>query len=362
MTVEEPTGQEASALEIPLSSAGLGEVAAAATPRAAGQPIIHVEQLKRNYGKVEAVKGISFDVYPGEVFGFLGPNGAGKTTTISMLCTLLKPTAGKATIAGYDIAHQRSEVRESIGLVFQDPSLDDRLTAEENLRFHATVYGLPPAISQARRDELLRMVDLYDRKDSPVRTFSGGMKRRLEIARGLLHYPRVLFLDEPTIGLDPQTRLHLWTYILNLRQQKQITMFMTTHYMDEAENCDRIAIMDHGKIVALDTPANLKSMVGGDVIRLKTSDNALAAQQIREQFGVEPREVKDELIVEIANGEELVPRLVEKLTARIASISVRRPTLDDVFIKLTGHEIREAEADSRDQLRGMMRQRGGMRR
>ena len=205
---------------------------------------------------------------------------------------------------------------------------------------------------------MLKMVDLYDRKDSLVRTFSGGMKRRLEIARGLLHYPRVLFLDEPTIGLDPQTRLHLWTYVLELRQQKQITIFMTTHYMDEAEYCDRIAIVDNGNIVALDTPSNLKSMVGGDVIRLRTSDNAQAAQEIKEQFGVEPRENKGELVFEIAGGEELVPRIVEKVSKRIASISVRRPTLDDVFIKLTGREIREAEADSKDQMRGFMRQRG----
>ncbi len=362
MAAEEQTAEETLTIEMPQSSAELAEVAAAAAPRTVGTPVIHVEGLKRNYGKVEAVKGISFDVYPGEIFGFLGPNGAGKTTTINMLCTLLKPTAGTATIAGYDIINHRSQVRESIGLIFQDPSLDDRLTAEENLRFHATVYGLPADISKQRREELLKMVDLYDRKDDIVRTFSGGMKRRLEIARGLLHYPRVLFLDEPTLGLDPQTRLHLWTYILNLRQEKQISMFMTTHYMDEAEYCDRIAVIDYGRIVALDTPDNLKSMVGGDVIRLKTSDNALAAQQIKEHFGVEPRQIKDELLFEIASGEELVPRIVETVTARIASISVRRPTLDDVFIKLTGHEIREEEAEFKDQMRIRVRMRGGMRR
>lgn len=362
MAAEELTMQDVSTIEIPESPAELAEVAAAAALRSEGTPIIHVEGLKRNYGKIEAVKGISFDVYPGEIFGFLGPNGAGKTTTINMLCTLLKPTAGKAIIAGYDVLHQRSQVRESIGLIFQDPSLDDRLTADENLRFHAAVYGLPADIARERRDEMLKMVDLYDRKDHLVRTFSGGMKRRLEIARGLLHYPRVLFLDEPTIGLDPQTRLHLWTYILTLRQQKQITMFMTTHYMDEAEYCDRIAIIDYGSIVALDTPDNLKTMVGGDVIRLKTSDDATATQQIKEHFGVEPRRVQDELVFEIAGGEELVPRIVEMLTVRIASISVRRPTLDDVFIKLTGREIREEEAGAKEQMRGFRRSRGGMRR
>lgn len=358
MPAENQMTQELASDDVPRSSADLAAVAAATAPKTTGTPVIAVTGLKRNYGKVEAVKGVTFEVYPGEIFGFLGPNGAGKTTTINMLCTLLKPTAGTAKIAGFDILQRRSQVRESIGLIFQDPSLDDRLTADENLRFHATVYGLPAAISRERRVEMLKMVDLYDRKDSLVRTFSGGMKRRLEIARGLLHYPRVLFLDEPTIGLDPQTRLHLWTYVLELRQQKQITMFMTTHYMDEAEYCDRIAIVDNGNIVALDTPSNLKSMVGGDVIRLRTSDNAQAAQEIKEQFGVEPRENKGELVFEIAGGEELVPRIVEKVSKRIASISVRRPTLDDVFIKLTGREIREAEADSKDQMRGFMRQRG----
>jgi len=358
MPTDEKAVQDALENDIPRSAADLVTVAAASTPATSGPPIVHVEELKRNFGKFEAVKGISFDVCPGEIFGFLGPNGAGKSTTINMLCTLVKPTAGRATIAGYDILRQRSQVRESIGLIFQDPSLDDRLTAEENLRFHAVVYGIPAAIGKERREEMLKMVDLYDRKDSQVRTFSGGMKRRLEIARGLLHYPRVLFLDEPTIGLDPQTRLHLWTYILNLRQQKQITMFLTTHYMDEAEYCDRIAIIDHGNIVALDTPANLKRMVGGDVIRLKTSDNGLAAQQIKEHFGVEPRENKGELVFEIVGGEEFVPRIVETVTARIASISVRRPTLDDVFIKLTGHEIREEEADAKENMRNFIRQRG----
>jgi ABC-2 type transport system ATP-binding protein len=221
-------------VEAPLSMTQLAEAAAATAPQREGIPIIHVEGLRRSFGSLEAVKGISFEVYPGEIFGFLGPNGAGKSTTINMLCTLLKPTAGTATLAGYDIAREQSQVRESIGLVFQDPSLDERLTADENLRFHAAIYGLPASVSRERRDTMLRMVDLYDRRNHLVRTFSGGMKRRLEIARGLLHYPRVLFLDEPTIGLDPQTRLHLLSYILTLRQQKQITMFLTTHYMDEA--------------------------------------------------------------------------------------------------------------------------------
>jgi ABC-2 type transport system ATP-binding protein len=339
------------------ASAQLVEEAKTAKPELTGVPVIHVEELKRRFGELEAVKGISFNVYPGEVFGFLGPNGAGKSTTINMLCTLLKPTSGKATLAGYDIGHQAARVREAIGLVFQDPSLDDRLTADENLRFHAAIYGLPAELSKERRNEMLKMVDLYDRKDHLVRTFSGGMKRRLEIARGLLHYPRVLFLDEPTIGLDPQTRLHLWSYVLTLRQRERITLFLTTHYMDEAEICDRIAVIDHGVIVALDTPKRLKDMVGGDVIRLSTNDISQAAQQIKVHFGVEPRQDNDELIFEYAGGEELVPRLVEQLTVRITSVSVRRPTLDDVFIKLTGREMRETGGAAQERTRGRMRRR-----
>ena len=357
MTIQGRAQPNAPRVEAPLSMSELVETAALTAPRTEGTPIIQVDKLKRMFGSLEAVKGISFEVYPGEVFGFLGPNGAGKSTTINILCTLLRPTAGIATLAGYDISRQQSQVRESIGLVFQDPSLDDRLTADENLRFHAAIYGLPASVSRERRDTMLKMVDLYDRRNHLVRTFSGGMKRRLEIARGLLHYPRVLFLDEPTIGLDPQTRLHLWSYILTLRQQKQITMFLTTHYMDEAEYCDRIAVIDHGVIVALDTPEHLKDLVGGDVIRLMTSDNTVAAQQLTAQFGVEPRREQDSLVFEIAGGEELVPRLVEHLSVRIASISVRRPTLDDVFIKLTGREIREEEADTGQHLHSRMQRR-----
>jgi ABC-2 type transport system ATP-binding protein len=363
MSAEEQALQDTITTTSP-SSADLSTTVVASSPLPARDtPIIHVRNLKRSFGKLEAVKDISFDVYPGEIFGFLGPNGAGKSTTINMLCTLIKPTAGTALIAGYDIVQQRSQVRASIGLIFQDSSLDDRLTADENLRFHATVYGVPTTLHKKRRTELLQMVDLLDRKDTVVRSFSGGMKRRLEIARGLLHHPRILFLDEPTIGLDPQTRLHLWRYVRNLRQQEQMTMFMTTHYMDEAEYCDRIAIVDHGTIVALDTPTNLKRLVGGDVLRLKTNDNVVAAQQINEHFGIEPREDKGELLFEIAGGEEFVPRLVETISPHIASISVRRPTLDDVFIKITGHEIREEEADAKDEMRDAIRYRawGGKR-
>src|SRR5512139_1538934 len=223
------------------------------------EPAIIVEGLARSFGAVEAVKGIDLTVAPGEIFGFLGPNGAGKSTTINMLCTLLRPSGGSARVAGHDIVRERDDVRRNIGLVFQDPTVDGYLTGEQNLRFHAELYGVPRAIMGERMRQVLEMVGLWDRRKDRVETYSGGMKRRLEIARGLLHSPRVLFLDEPTIGLDPQTRTSIWDYIRQLKQAEEITIFLTTHYMDEAEHCDRIAIMDAGRIVALDTPENLKA-------------------------------------------------------------------------------------------------------
>ncbi len=225
-------------------------------------PAIEVEALAKAYGAVEAVRDVSFTVEPGEVFGFLGPNGAGKSTTINVLCTLVRPTAGTARVSGFDVVAQRDAVRRQIGLVFQDPTLDGQLTATQNLRLHAELYDIERGAIAARMDQVLAMVGLADRRDQAVLTFSGGMKRRLEIARGLLHSPRVLFLDEPTIGLDPQTRGAIWRYVEELREREGTTIFMTTHYMDEAEVCDRIAIMDHGQIVALDTPEALKAGTG----------------------------------------------------------------------------------------------------
>src|SRR5215216_5701250 len=205
---------------------------------------VSIRGLVKRFKQVEAVRGIDLDVAPGETFGFLGPNGAGKSTTINMLCTLATPTAGSATVAGYDVLRQRDDVRRNIGLVFQDPTLDTYLSAEQNLRFHAELYGMPKSWVPDRMREVLEMVGLWERRGNRVQTFSGGMRRRLEIARGLMHSPRVLFLDEPTVGLDPQTRASIWTYIQELRGREEITIFLTTHYMDEAENCDRIAIMD----------------------------------------------------------------------------------------------------------------------
>jgi len=218
---------------------------------------ISVKDLRKSFGDFEAVKGVNFEVETGEVFGFLGPNGAGKTTTINMLCTLTKPSGGHAEVAGYDVATARDDVRRHIGLVFQDPTLDGYLTAKQNLRLHAELYGVESAVIPARMRQMLEMVDLWERRGSAVMTFSGGMRRRLEIARGLMHSPRVLFLDEPTIGLDPQTRRSIWEYIRELKEREEITIFMTTHYMDEAEWCDRIAIIDHGKVIAEGKPDDL---------------------------------------------------------------------------------------------------------
>jgi ABC-2 type transport system ATP-binding protein len=323
--------------------------------------VIRARGLTKHFGAIEAVKGIDLDVRRGEIFGFLGPNGAGKSTTINILCTLLKPTAGTAVVAGYDVASQPGEVRGAIGLVFQDPSLDANLTARENLAFHAFIYGVPGNERDARISEVLEMVELSDRAKSVVMTFSGGMRRRLEIARGMLHTPEVLFLDEPTIGLDPQTRRHIWTYLRNLRAEEGVTIFMTTHYMDEAEECDRIAIVDGGKIVALGTPTELKAMVGGDVVTLSTSDNQAAAADIARIFDLEPAIDNGSIRVEVKDGAEFIPRLVRETSVPVVSVASHRPSLDDVFLKLTGHAIREEGAGATDHMRMFMRARGGHR-
>jgi ABC-2 type transport system ATP-binding protein len=313
--------------------------------------IIAIDDLWKRYGDVEAVKGISFNVQPGEVFGFLGPNGAGKTTTIRILATLLRPTSGRAMLAGHDVVREPTAVRRSIGIVFQDPSLDTRLSAELNLRFHAMLYGMPADRIPRRIDDVLAMVELADRKHALVMTFSGGMKRRLEIARGLLHAPRVLFLDEPTVGLDLQTRHRIWDYVLDLRRREGVTVFMTTHYIEESERCDRIAIIDHGRIVALDTPEALKQRVGGDVITIRSPDAGTLARQIKLQFGGDPRAADGMVVVERPGGAEFVPQVVSAFPGLVASVSVQRPTLDDVFLKLTGRAIREESASAVDQLR-----------
>jgi ABC-2 type transport system ATP-binding protein len=325
--------------------------------------MIAVRGLHKKYGDFEAVKGIDLDVSDGEIFGFLGPNGAGKSTTISVLCTLLKPTSGEVQVAGCDVNREPDEVRRRIGLIFQDPSLDSELTATENLEFHGFIYGLPSKLREERIAEVLEMVGLADRARDRVRTFSGGMKRRLEIARGVMHRPQVLFLDEPTLGLDPQTRAHIWEYLNALREQEGITIFMTTHYMDEAEFCERIAIIDRGSIVAQGTPDELKSRVGGDVIIITPSgDPQLMADEIGRAFSLAATVHQGSVRVEVPDSGTFVPRLFAELREPVTSFSLHRPSLDDVFLKLTGRGIREEEAGGTDQLRAMVKLWGGARR
>jgi ABC-2 type transport system ATP-binding protein len=329
-----------------------------------GAPAVVVEDLRKSFDDLVAVDGVTFGVAAGESFGFLGPNGAGKSTTINVLCTLLRPTGGSASVAGFDVATHPADVRRHIGLVFQDPTLDEYLTAEENLRFHAELYGVPRETTEDRLHDVLEMVELWDRRTSIVATFSGGMRRRLEIARGLLHSPRVLFLDEPTVGLDPQTRAHIWSYIEELRAREAITIFLTTHYMEEAEHCDRIAIIDHGQIVAIDSPEALKASVGQDRVELRTADDEQAMTQLRQAFDLEPTTAEGAVRFYVANGDRFIPRLFAELTVPILSVSVAQPTLDDVFMSYTGRTIRDAEATASERMAAnpFIRRRTGVRR
>jgi ABC-2 type transport system ATP-binding protein len=316
---------------------------------------IHIENLTRRFNDLVAVNNISFDIEQGEIFGLLGPNGAGKTTTLSMLSTMLKPTSGSATVNGIDIEHDEDGVRKSIGIVFQDQSLDEELTAWENMDFHGRLYRIPSDIRRQRITELLSLVELEDRKNDIVKTFSGGMRRRLEIARGLLHHPSVLFLDEPTLGLDPQTRNHLWQYIATLAKEKGITIILTTHYMEEADRlCNRIAIIDHGKIIALDTPENLKNGIGGDVVTIRSSDPSAIAAALAEPWITRVEQHNDEVIVSLKNAEQHISTIVTLLNTKqiaIDSIAIHKPTLEDVFLSFTGKTIREEEADHKTSMR-----------
>lgn len=320
--------------------------------------MIQVQNLTKQYGSLVAVDDLSFGVEGGGIFGFLGPNGAGKSTTIKVLCTLLRPTAGRVILNGHDVTRHPHQVRQSIGLVFQDPSLDGRLTAYENLMFHAMLYDVDRGLVKKRMAEVLEMMELTDRQQHLVQTFSGGMKRRLEIARGLLHHPKVLFLDEPTIGLDPQTRNKIWEYIGNLRRREEITIFMTTHYMDEAEHCDRIGIIDHGRLVALDTPSQLKRLVGGDVITVRAAGADLP-ERLVQRYGAAVHKVSGQgnglFQLEMDNAHEFIPRLVEDFPGEILSVALNKPTLDDVFLKLTGRAIREETVSALDRMRRFSR-------
>jgi ABC-2 type transport system ATP-binding protein len=318
-------------------------------------PTIETHKLTKAYNHIKAVDDLDFSVESGEIFGLLGPNGAGKTTTVSMLCTILKPTSGTATVNGYDIVREPNKVRKSIGIVFQDPSIDDRLTGRENLTMHANLYGVPASEQKQRIDRILKLVELEDRADDLLRTYSGGMRRRLELGRGLLHYPKVLFLDEPTVGLDPQTRDHIWKYIKELKETHDITVVLTTHYMDEADRLsDRIAIMDHGKIVVLDTPPKLKETLEGDVVTVKTNNLEALSDLVAKWLGFTKRRIVDgALEITVPSARAAMPRVMEIATQNniyVESLVSREPDLEDVFLHYTGRSIRQ---DSTKELHGL---------
>ncbi|MCX8153708.1 MAG: ATP-binding cassette domain-containing protein [Candidatus Bathyarchaeota archaeon] len=318
--------------------------------------VIETFKLTRMFNRLTAVNQLDISVESGEIFGLLGPNGAGKTTTISMLCTILKPTSGTAKVNGFDIVKEAMQVRKSIGIVFQDPSIDDRMTGRENLFMHANLYGVPSSEQKSRIDRVLKLVELEDRADDIMRTYSGGMRRRLELARGLIHYPKVLFLDEPTLGLDPQTRDHIWMYIRELKEAHDITIVLTTHYMDEADKlCDRIAIMDYGKIIALDTPSKLKETLEGDVVNIRANNPETLLSLVTEKMGLQNARINNGTIeITVKNGKSMLPRIVEAATQNnifIESISLREPNLEDVFLHYTGRTIR---ADSSRERHGFL--------
>lgn len=324
--------------------------------------VIHVEGLTKVFeGPFRAVDNVSFDIQRKEIFGLLGPNGAGKTTTIKMLCTLLKPTSGTALVDDHEIIKNPDGVRRSIGVVFQDPALDDELTARENLDFHARMYSMKGGQRRERIAEVLKLVDLHDRADIIVKKYSSGMKRRLEIARGLMHYPKVLFLDEPTLGLDAQTRRSIWDYVARLNREQNVTVFLTTHYMDEADFlCGRVAIMDHGKLVVVDSPGNLKNSLGSDLVTLECSDPERFAERLRSEDWVENLKIHDSaMIVGTKRSAERIPEVVNiarDIGVRVVSIETRKPTLEDVFLYHTGSEMRDSEPNTADRMKTMHRQ------
>ncbi|MCW4025678.1 MAG: ATP-binding cassette domain-containing protein [Candidatus Bathyarchaeota archaeon] len=310
---------------------------------------IQTRQLTKIYNAFNAVDQLDIEVETGEIFGLLGPNGAGKTTTISMLCTILKPTSGSATVNGFDIVREANKVRKSIGIVFQDPSVDDRLTGRENLYMHANLYGVLPSEQKERIGRILKLVELEDRADDLLRTYSGGMRRRLELGRGLIHYPKVLFLDEPTVGLDPQTRDHIWKYIKELKEAHDITVVLTTHYMDEADRLsDRIAIMDKGKIVVLDTPSKLKEALEGDVVIVRANQPEKLSALASKWLGFSQSSIIDGAVeFTVHNGKAAMPRIMELASQNgiyVEYLLLREPNLEDVFLHYTGRTIRQDTA------------------
>ncbi len=306
--------------------------------------VIETHNLTKRFDRLIAVNKINLSIKEGEIFGLLGPNGAGKTTTLSMLATLLPPTSGRAYVNGFDVVNDASKVRHSIGFVFQDPSSDDLLTGRENLYLHALMYGVDMRNINKRMDEVLKLVDLTERQNERMKKYSGGMRRRLELARGLLHDPRVLFLDEPTLGLDPQTRQHLWTYIRRLADEKKVTVIITTHYMDEADQlCDRIAVIDHGKIAAMGKPEDLKKRLGGDVVRIKSKKpNVAAVKKLRYVKNVKHNDGMVTMTVD--NSAKHLQEILKKI-GNVESVETRSPTLNDLFLHLTGSEIRDEEGE-----------------
>ena len=305
---------------------------------------VETDNLTKRYGNLLAVDNLNLKIEEGEIFGLLGPNGAGKTTTLSMLATLLKPTSGGARVNGFDVVTQPDSVRHSIGIVFQDPSSDDVLTGRENLYLHALMFGVPRNERSEKMQKVLKLVDLEDRANDQVKKYSGGMRRRLELARGLLHNPRILYLDEPTLGLDPQTREHIWQYIENLVKSEKVTVIITTHYMDEADRlCNRVAIIDHGKIVALDKPSALKAKVGGEIIKLRAKDPKL--DRIKDlSYVVSIDQSGSRLLLTVQNAASHLQEILS-LIGEVDSVEVRTPTLNDVFLYYTGQEIREESGE-----------------
>ena len=321
--------------------------------------VIVAENLVKRYGDFEAVKGVSFRVKRGEVYGFLGPNGAGKTTTLGMLTTVIKPTSGDAFVAGYSVGREPWKVRERIGVVFQEPTVDRELTAMENMVVHGLIHGLSRRDVERRARELLEFVGLEKFANTQVKRFSGGMVRRLEIARALINVPEVLFLDEPTTGLDPQSRAKVWDVIRELKRQG-VTIFLTTHYMDEAEKlCDRIAVIDHGVIVAEGAPDELKRVVGGDLVYIEFEGEPVKLQARLSGYG-EVRVVGQTLVLKVEDAPSLLPgllKVVESVGVRVRSVRYSRPSLDDVFLYLTGRSLRDEKADWREAVRMRIRAR-----
>jgi ABC-2 type transport system ATP-binding protein len=335
----------------------------AATPLSS-QPIVKVEKLSKTFGTLKAVDAISFEIQEGEIFGLLGPNGAGKTTTINMLTTLLKPTSGNAEVCGYNIFKHANDVRRNVGVVPQEYTADEDMTGKNNILLCADLYGIPRSDSKPHSEELLKLVELQDAANKKVSTYSGGMRRRLELACGLINYPRLLFLDEPTLGLDVQTRTAVWKYIKTLKEEYRMTLLMTTHYLEEADSlCDRVAIIDHGHIIKIGSPEELKESIGGDVIvvEVKEQEPDISSVISKVKLVKDVKKNNNTYRIKVEMGEEASPQIMDVIRSRglhVTRLSLTKPTLDEVYLELTGRSLREEEVDKLS----MFRQRATMRR